>query len=110
MLSASSGSKSVHKTSLETNLVKDDYIRAILGELFAAFYGELLSNQLITVMVDYCDRKGIKAFHGSKKIITSKNYGSTRFNLLLTFEGSNLVLVACNNGVTLAYANMFDSL
>lgn len=110
MLPVSSGSESIPKTQVETNLVRDNYIRAVIGEITVSLYGELLTNHLIGVMVQYCLNRGLKPIHGNKKIITSKDYGNTKFNLLLKFEDSELVLVSCSNGVCFAYASMFDSL
>ena len=42
MLSISNGSESVHKTPLETNLVRDDYIKAVVNDSIVALLGELL--------------------------------------------------------------------
>lgn len=109
MLSISSGSESFHKTPLETNLVRDDYIKSVVNDSIITLQGELLDNYLVGVLVQHCLRMGLKPIHGNMKFITSTDYGNTRFRLLLKFEDSNLVLVSCSNGVSFAYASRFDS-
>ena len=59
--------------------------------------------------MEHCLRTGLKPIHGNIKFITSTDYGNTRFRILFKFEDSNLVLVSCSNGVSFAYATIFDS-